>query len=161
MSASDPHATWRGQIDRTGLIAGRRAKAQARVMRCGGSQVQAPKDLSETNFSTSIAIYQRAQAKPPVYYIAEVDVRDADGYGKEYVPRARSIILAAGGRYLAAGSATPLAGDPPKARVAILVWDNMEQLQKWFNSPEYRETRKIGEKYATYRNFAIPGLPPQ
>jgi uncharacterized protein (DUF1330 family) len=100
----------------------------------------------------------RAQAKPPVYYIAEVDVTDPDGYAKEYVPKARSIILAAGGRYLAAGSATPLAGEPPKSRVAILVWDNMEQLQTWFNSPEYRETRKIGEKYAKYRNFAIPGL---
>jgi uncharacterized protein (DUF1330 family) len=101
----------------------------------------------------------RAQAKPPVYYIAEVDVSDPDGYAKEYVPRSRSIILAAGGRYLAAGSATQLAGEPPKSRVAILVWDNMDQLQNWFNSPEYRETRKIGEKYAKYRNFAIPGLP--
>jgi uncharacterized protein (DUF1330 family) len=34
----------------------------------------------------------------------------------------------------------------------------MEQLEGWFNSPEYRKAREIGEKYAKYRNYAIPGV---
>jgi hypothetical protein len=29
-----------------------------------------------------------AQPKPPVYYVAEVDVTDLDGYLKEYAPKA-------------------------------------------------------------------------
>jgi hypothetical protein len=29
-----------------------------------------------------------AQTKPPVYYVAEVDVTDLDGYLKEYAPKA-------------------------------------------------------------------------
>ena len=99
-----------------------------------------------------------AQAKPPVYLIAENDVKDPDGYRKEYLSLAQPLIKAHGGRYLAAGNATPFAGEPPKSRVVILVWDNMEQLQGWFNSPEYRQARKIGEKYATFRNYAIPGV---
>ena len=52
----------------------------------------------------------KAQAKPPVYAIGEVDVRDTEGYAKEYVPLARSSIKAQGGQYLAAGSAVGIDG---------------------------------------------------
>ena len=41
-----------------------------------------------------------AQAKPPVYFIAEIDVSDPEGYGKEYAPKAQAIIRAAGGQSL-------------------------------------------------------------
>ena len=99
-----------------------------------------------------------AQTKPPVYFIAENDVTNPEGYKKEYLPLAQPTIKAHGGRYLAAGNATPFAGDPPKSRVVILVWDSMEQLQGWFNSPEYKKARAVGEKHAKYRNYAIPGV---
>ncbi len=99
-----------------------------------------------------------AQAKPPVYFVAENDVTDPEGYKTEYLPPAQASIKAHGGRYLAAGTATAFAGEPPKSRVVIHVWDSMEQLQGWFNSPEYRDARKIGEKYAKFRNYAIPGI---
>jgi len=99
-----------------------------------------------------------AQAKPPVYFVAENDVTDPDGYKTQYLPPAQASIKAHGVRYLAAGTATAFAGEPPKSRVVIHVWDSMEQLQGWFNSPEYREARKIGEKYAKFRNYAIPGI---
>jgi len=99
-----------------------------------------------------------AQMKAPVYLIAENQVTDPEGYKKEYLPLAQAALKAHGGRYLAAGKATAFAGEPPKSRVVILVWDSMEQLEGWFNSPEYRAARKIGEKYAVYRNYAIPGM---
>ena len=100
-----------------------------------------------------------AQGNPPIYFIAENDVTDPEGYRTEYVPRAQASIKAHGGRYLAAGTAVSFAGDPPKSRVVIHVWESMDQLQRWFNSPDYLEVRKIGEKYAKFRNFAIPGVP--
>jgi uncharacterized protein (DUF1330 family) len=28
-----------------------------------------------------------------------------------------------------------------------------------YNSPEYKEARKIGDKYAKFRAFAVEGLP--
>jgi uncharacterized protein (DUF1330 family) len=99
-----------------------------------------------------------AQAKPPVYFIAENDVTDPEGYKTEYLPLAQASIKAHGGRYLAAGVATSFAGEPPKSRVVIHAWDSMEQLQEWFNSPDYKAARKIGEKYAKFRNYAIPGV---
>lgn len=99
-----------------------------------------------------------AQAKSPVYFIAENDVTDPQGYKTEYLPLAQASITRHGGRYLAAGSATAFAGEPPKSRVVIHVWDSMEQLQAWFDSPDYKEARKIGERYAKFRNYAIPGV---
>jgi uncharacterized protein (DUF1330 family) len=91
------------------------------------------------------------------YFVhGENDVADPEGYKTEYLPAAQASIKAHGGRYLAAGTATAFAGEPPKSRVVIHVWDSMEQLQ---GSQEYKEARKIGEKYAKFRNFAIPGVP--
>ena len=49
-------------------------------------------------------------------------------------------------------------GEPPKSRVAIFVFDDMQQISTWLNSPEYGELRKVGEKHAKFRNYAVPGL---
>jgi uncharacterized protein (DUF1330 family) len=101
-----------------------------------------------------------AQAKPSVYYIGEIDMKDPEGYQKEYAPKAQATIKQYGGRLLAAGSnVKSFEGAPPKSRVAIQQWDSMEKIEAWRNSPEYKEARKIGDKYATFRAFAIVGMP--
>jgi uncharacterized protein (DUF1330 family) len=108
-----------------------------------------------------------AQAKAPVYYISEIDVRDPDAYAKEYAPKAQAIIKAAGGRFVAvggvagnlAGKLTAFEGDAPK-RVTVQVWDSVEKIKAWRASPEFSEIRKVGEKYATFsRAFAVDGAP--
>jgi uncharacterized protein (DUF1330 family) len=101
-----------------------------------------------------------AQAKPPVYYIAEIDVTNLDAYTKEYAPKAQALIKASGGRLLAAGqNVTAIEGAPPKPRVAVQVWDSMEKIKAWRNSAEFKENRKIGEKYAKFRSFTVEGVP--
>jgi len=101
-----------------------------------------------------------AQAKPPVFYVAEIDVKNIDAYQKEYTPKAQALIKKHGGKVLAAGqNVHALEGAPPKPRVAVLQWESMEQIQKWRSSAEFKENRKIGEKYATFRSFAVAGLP--
>jgi uncharacterized protein (DUF1330 family) len=87
-------------------------------------------------------------------------VTDLDNYVKEYAPKAQALIKGSGGRLLAAGQkVTPIEGAPPKPRVAVLQWESMEKLQAWRNTPEFKENRKIGDKYAKFRSFAIEGLP--
>ena len=105
-----------------------------------------------------------AQAKPPVYYVAEIDVTNPDAYAKEYAPKAQALIRAAGGRFLAiggsaatTGTVTAFDGDAPK-RVVVQVWDSMEKIQAWRANPEYVELRKVGEKYAKFRSFAVDGV---
>ena len=105
-----------------------------------------------------------AQAMPPVYYVAEIDVTNPDAYAKEYAPKAQAIIKAAGGRFLAiggsaatTGTVTAFDGDAPK-RVVVQVWDSMEKIRAWRANPEYVELRKVGEKYAKFRSFAVDGV---
>jgi len=101
-----------------------------------------------------------AQAKPPVYRIAEIEITNMEAYTKEFAPKAQAALKAAGGRFLAAGqNVTALEGEPPKSRVTIQVWDSLEKMQAAYTSPEYKEARKIGDKYAKFRAFAVEGLP--
>ena len=100
----------------------------------------------------------------PVYYVAEQDISDPECYANEFVPLAAASIKAAGGRYVAAGGVgssgkvTGFDGEPPKSRVVIHVWDSLEQIQAWYNSPEYKKARKIGDKCAKFRSFAVDGI---
>jgi uncharacterized protein (DUF1330 family) len=101
-----------------------------------------------------------AQAKPPLYSVAEIDVSNLDAYLKEYVPLAQAAIKAGGGRVLAAGqNITPIEGIPPTSRVAISQWESMEQLNAYRKSAAFADARKIGDKYAKFRSFAIEGVP--
>jgi uncharacterized protein (DUF1330 family) len=101
-----------------------------------------------------------AQARAPTYYIAEIEVTNLDGYLKEYEPRAQANIKAFGGRILAAGTkVATMDGDPPQSRVMLLVWDNIENVQIWRDSAEFKEIRAVGQKYAKFRAFTVEGLP--
>ena len=101
-----------------------------------------------------------AQAKPPLYVVGEIDVSNLDAYLKEYVPVARAAIKAGGGRILAAGqNIIPIEGTPPKSRVGIAQWESIEQYNAYRKSAAFVDARKIGEKYAKFRIFAIEGMP--
>jgi uncharacterized protein (DUF1330 family) len=102
----------------------------------------------------------RRLTKPPVYYVAEIDTSNLDGYMKEYAPLAQKTIKEAGGRIVAAGPAKSVEGEPPKAaRVVVQVWDNEEQIQKWRSSADYKKVREIGDKLAKFRSFSVNGIP--
>jgi uncharacterized protein (DUF1330 family) len=106
-----------------------------------------------------------SQARPPAFLIGQIDVRNPEGYAKEYLPKAREIIKAHGGRLIAAGGAAAsgsqviaVDGEAPK-RVIIYMYPSLEALQAWRSDPAYVQVRRIGEKYATYRTFAVEGAP--
>lgn len=105
----------------------------------------------------------RGQTRPPAYLIGQIDVTDPDGYAREYLPKAREIIKAHGGKLVAAAGAAATGsqvvavdGNPPK-RVVIYMYPSIEALQAWRNDPAYVQVRAIGEKYATYHTFAVEG----
>jgi uncharacterized protein (DUF1330 family) len=99
-----------------------------------------------------------AQAKPPVYMIAINQVRNPDGYAKEYVPPAQKSVKDYGGEYVAAGPGMQVEGNLPDGAVIILRWESMEALQRWRNSPEFQAALKIGEKYAKFNIIAVNGV---
>jgi uncharacterized protein (DUF1330 family) len=103
-----------------------------------------------------------AQAKPMAYGVAEVTVSNQDAYGKEFLPAVQKSIADAGGKFLAAGGKTlSQIGTPPAARVVIIQWPSLDAADAWWNAAATKDAFKIGEKYATFRNFAVEGLPPK
>jgi uncharacterized protein (DUF1330 family) len=99
-----------------------------------------------------------AQAKPPVYQIAEIEPSDAGAYLKNYAPRAQAAIKAAVGRFLAAsGKTTPIEGDPPKARIALIVWDTAEQALAYRQSAAFKDLQPLRDKSAKFRQFLVEG----
>ena len=69
---------------------------------------------------------------------------------------------AAGGKFVVIGGtagvgAKPITnfdGTPPK-RVTVQIWDSADALNKWYNGADYQAALKIGQKYATFRRYAV------
>jgi len=101
-----------------------------------------------------------AQTKAPVYVVTETDISDLDAFQKEYLPVVQPTIKAAGGRRVAAGqNIVVLEGPSPGTRVAINEFDSLEAVQAWRASADFKAARKIGDKYAKFRAFAVEGIP--
>ncbi len=52
-----------------------------------------------------------------------------------------------------------LEGAAQNSRVVINVFDTLEKAQAQRVDAEYKEARKIGDKYAKFRAYAVEGLP--
>jgi uncharacterized protein (DUF1330 family) len=123
----------------------------------------------KTNYKVAIALVAgaviggaavqglHAQAKPPAYVVAELEVTNQEGFMKEFAPVARkALALGSGYKAIALGGKTvSIEGAATKNRIAINVFDNLDEALKAYNSPEYKEARKIGDKFATFRIYAM------
>ena len=100
-----------------------------------------------------------AQAKPPAFVIGEIDVRDAEVFAKEYLPTASKTIRDGGGKYIVGGGkSVSFYGEPPK-RIAIMVFESLEKAEATFNSEAYKTAKAAGDKVATFRIYAVEGIP--
>jgi uncharacterized protein (DUF1330 family) len=101
-----------------------------------------------------------AQAKPPAFVVGEIDVKNAELLDKEYVPNASKAVRDGGGKYLVlGGKSISLYGEPPR-RIAIMTFDNLEKAEAAFNSAAYKQAKAVGDKYATFRIYAVEGVTP-
>ena len=100
-----------------------------------------------------------AQAKPPAYMFAEIDVKDLDGYTKDFLPKAQANIKENGGKYLAGGlnKAISMSGSPPPNRVVLLQFPDMDAL-KAFAVKQKQLEADVGNKYASFRAIGIEGV---
>ena len=102
----------------------------------------------------------------PVYLVTEADVTDPEGYANEFARPAQATIHAHGGRPIAVGGAggagakgiKQITGAPAPERAVIHRWESVDQLETWFNSHEYQDLLRIGEKFATFRGYVIDGI---
>jgi uncharacterized protein (DUF1330 family) len=101
-----------------------------------------------------------AQAKPPAYVVGEIDIKNPELFEKEYVPNASKAIRDGGGKYLVGGGkSVSFYGEPPK-RILIMAFENLEKAEAAFNSAAYKQAKVAGDKYATFRVYAVEGVAP-
>ena len=106
-----------------------------------------------------IASALHAQSKPPAYIFAEIDVKDQDGYAKDFLPKAQANIKEFGGKYLAGGynKAISFSGSPPPNRVVLFQFADVDRLKAFFDKDKQLET-DVGSKYASFRAIGIEGI---
>lgn len=100
-----------------------------------------------------------AQAKPLGYVLAQVDVKDQDGYTKDFLPKAQANIKEFGGKVIAGGFNKTIReeGAPPPNLVVLIQFRDTDTLRA-FEEKEKRNVADVGSKYATFRTFAIEGV---
>jgi uncharacterized protein (DUF1330 family) len=102
-----------------------------------------------------------AQTKAPAYNIAEITIKDQDGYNKEYLPLITKALTDAGGKFLVRGGKTiSYEGAAPATRVVVIQFETLDKLQALYNSAAYRDAVAVGDKYATQRIFGAEGVSP-
>src|SRR6516162_6418795 len=101
-----------------------------------------------------------AQSKPPAFVVAEIAVRDLEGYEMNFLKPAQKTIADHGGKYLAGGfdKTLSLAGTEPPNRVVLLQFANMDAVTAWRKEGEADLENDVGEKYAKFRVYAIEGI---
>jgi uncharacterized protein (DUF1330 family) len=94
----------------------------------------------------------------PAYVITETDVHDQEQY-ERYKAVSPAAIAAGGGRFMArGGDLAVLEGDWRPQRLVLLEFEDLEAAKRWYDSPEYREARRLREGAAILKMVAVEGL---
>src|SRR5688572_18084889 len=100
-----------------------------------------------------------AQAQPPAYTVAEIEVTDPAMFQK-YGESTGASIPAAGGRVIVRGGKTFVLNGPPPKQVVVIQWDSLERARKFFESEGYKQLVPIRDKSSNFRAFVIEGIAP-
>jgi uncharacterized protein (DUF1330 family) len=95
-----------------------------------------------------------AQAKPPAYTVAEVEVIDPETY-KQYIAVG---VPPTDGRFIARGGNTYVVNGAPPKRVAIVQWQSLEKAKAFYESEEYKRVIPIRDKSSNFRAYVIEGV---
>jgi uncharacterized protein (DUF1330 family) len=107
----------------------------------------------------SSSVYPQTNT-PPAYFIAEVEVHDAEAF-KPYAAQVGPAVTSYGGRFLVGGGkAQAIEGAPPASRVVVIEFPSMEKALEFDRSPEYGKIKPIRQASATSRIFVVEGRPP-
>jgi uncharacterized protein (DUF1330 family) len=102
----------------------------------------------------------RAQAKPPAFVIAGVNVKNRDAYMSEFLPARAKAIADAGGKYIVrGGQPRGVAGQSPAERVIVVQFESIDKLIAFTESASFKDSEAIGEKYADIRIYGVEGVP--
>lgn len=93
---------------------------------------------------------------PKAYWIAHVDVRDADRY-QDYVAGAKPAFERYGARFLARGGAYEAMEGKGRGRNVVIEFPSMQAARDCYNSPEYQAAKAIRQTVAEAEMIIVEG----
>ncbi|TYC54051.1 DUF1330 domain-containing protein [Rhodobacterales bacterium] len=91
------------------------------------------------------------------YWIARVDVHNADGY-PDYVATAKPAFERFGANFLARGGKTNAIEGQGRSRNVIIEFPSFQHAVDCYNSPEYQEAVKIRQQHADGEIVIVEGI---
>ena len=91
------------------------------------------------------------------YVITDVEITDSSLYG-QFMERVTSTVESHGGKFVVRGGELEvILGDWTPDRLAVLKFDNLEQVHVWLSSPEYTALDDIRTKSANINMVIVEG----
>ena len=90
------------------------------------------------------------------YWIANVDVRNPDGY-KEYVAALPDIFRKFGGRYTTRGGRTEVVEGKSRSRIVIIEFPEREKAEAFLSDPEIQDLFKVRHDTTTSKLVLADG----
>ena len=92
------------------------------------------------------------------YVIVDVEITDASLYGK-FMEQVTATVESHAGKFVARGGKLEIVlGDWAPKRVAILQFDNLDQVHSWLQSPEYTALDDIRSRSSNINMVVVEGL---
>ena len=89
--------------------------------------------------------------------IIEIEILDNELYN-EYTEKVRPVVEKYNGRYLVrGGEVTPMSGDWKPERVIVVEFPSYDDLNRCFESQEYKEIAPLREKSAIGKSIIVEG----
>jgi uncharacterized protein (DUF1330 family) len=93
------------------------------------------------------------------YIVAHVDVKNWDAY-REYMRHTPRVIQQFGGRFIArGGEMVTLEGPEETLRIVLIEFPTLDHAKAFYNSEEYKNTKKLREGGGAAKFIAIDGYP--
>ena len=94
---------------------------------------------------------------PKGYWIARVDVHDAENYG-QYVAAAKLAFDKHGARFIARGGAFEGVEGPARGRNVVIEFPSLDAAKDCYHSPEYQAAKTIRQRYAQAEIVLVEGV---
>ncbi len=94
---------------------------------------------------------------PKGYWIARVDVRDAERY-KDYVAAAKPAFEKYGATFLARGGTYEALEGPVRARNVVIAFPSLQAAHDCYHSPEYQIAAAIRQQVADAEMVIVEGF---
>ena len=94
---------------------------------------------------------------PKAYWIARVDVRDAERY-KDYVAGAKPAFEKYGAKFLARGGAYQKLEGQVRARNVVIEFASLQAALDCYNSPEYQAAAAVRHECADAEMVVVEGI---